>query len=191
MNVDEFKNCFLDESNAEEFAVKNNVIQNLFDSITSLRTQSSEKSRIFSSIEVWKTFDEMSKNKRISNEMSVKCALSKNSIEILFKSNKENLDIIAVVKQTLRKRNALQNMKSVERTMHKKNHSQVRRLKMSTNWVCFVLKTQSLIMKILNWKTWFKTSSNKIWLSKHFYWSCEAYSRYFKKLIFSLYKYIL
>ena len=61
----------------------------------------------------------MSKNKRISSKMSVKCALSKHSIEILFKSNKENLDMIVVVKRALRKRDASQNMKSVERAMRK------------------------------------------------------------------------
>ena len=114
------KNCSLNESNAEEFAIKNDPIQDFFDSITSFRVQSSERSRIFSSIEVQETFDEMLKNRRISDKMSTRYALSKNSIEILFKSNKENLDMIAVVKRTLRKQNALQNTRFVERAMCRK-----------------------------------------------------------------------
>ena len=100
------KNCFLNKSNAEKSVVEDDVIQNFFDSITSLRTQSSERFRIFLSTEVRETFDEMLKNKHISDKMSMKYALLKNSIEILFKSNKKSLDIIAIVRQALRKRNA-------------------------------------------------------------------------------------
>ena len=96
------------------------MIRNLFDSITSFKAQSSEKSRVFSSTKIRKTFNEMSKNKRISNDISVKYALSKNSTEILFRLNKESLDMIAVVRQTLRKQNAFQSMKSIEQTMRKK-----------------------------------------------------------------------
>ena len=117
------KNCFLNESNAEESAFENNAIWNFFDSITNFKIQSSEKSKALSSIEVRKTFDEMSKNKCISNEMSMKCALSKNSIEILSKSNKKNLDMIAVVRRTLRKWNASQNTRFVKRAMRKEKSS--------------------------------------------------------------------
>ena len=114
------KNCFLNESNAKKSAIENDAIRNLFDSITNFRIQSSERFRILSSTEIRKTFDKISKNRRISNEMSVRCTLLKNSTKILFKSNKENLDMIAVVKRALRKRNALQNTKFIKRTMHKK-----------------------------------------------------------------------
>ena len=62
----------------------------------------------------------MSKNKRISDKMLVKYALLKNSIEILFKSNRKCLNMIVVVKQALRKQNASQNTKSVKRAMRKK-----------------------------------------------------------------------
>ena len=114
------KNCSLNESNAKKFAIKNNAIWNLFGLITNFRVQSSEKFKILASIEIRETFDKMSKNKRISNKMSMKCALSKNSIEILFKSNKKSLDMIVVVRRALRKRNAFQNTKFVEWTMRKK-----------------------------------------------------------------------
>ena len=110
------KKLFLIESNGKRFAIKNDAIRNFFDSITSFRVQSSEKFRIFSSIEIRETFDKMSKYKCISNKMSVICALLKHSIEVLFKSNKKSLDMIVVVKQTLRKRDAFQNTKFVKRT---------------------------------------------------------------------------
>ena len=71
-------------------------------------------------IEVQKTFDEMSKNKRISNKMSTICALLKHLIEILFKSNIKSLDMIVVVKRTLRKQNAFQNTNSIKRAMCRK-----------------------------------------------------------------------
>ena len=112
------KNYFLNKSNAKESAVEDDAIWNFFDSITSFRIQSSEKFKKFLSTEIQETFDKILKNKRISSEMSVICALLKHSTEILFKSNKKSLDIIVVVKQTLRKRNASQNTRSVERMMH-------------------------------------------------------------------------
>ena len=113
------KKLFLDKSNAKKFAIENDAIRNLFDSITNFRVQSSEKFRIFLSIEIQKTFDEMLKNRRISNETSMKFALLKHSIKIVSKSSKKSFNMIIVVKEALRKQNASQNTRSVKRIMRR------------------------------------------------------------------------